>query len=456
MSMTTKMASRRFLRAVLSGGVALSALWAFGHCAIARAQTTLTVAMAANPQMETAEKLIDAFYAKYPDIKVKFQTLPENELRPTVLKDVATNAGQFDVVMIGSYEVPLWAQKGWLHDLTKDYIPSDPGYDVGDLTKPIADIVSYKGDLYGLPFYGSSSFTFYRKDLFAKAGLTMPEHPTWDQIAGFADKLNDRQHGMSGICLRGVPGWGQNLAALTTVINTFGGSWFDMNWTPQLTSPKTKAAVQFYVDLLRKSGEPDAASDGWQECLQLFSQGKAAMWYDDTVFAGPLIDQAAPDVKNNIGFAFAPVKETKYSGWLWAWGLSIPKTSRHADAAWKFISWVTSKDYIQLAGAKAGWGQVQPGSRNSTYQIPEYQKATATYSGITQESVNHADPLHPTVGKVPYTGVQYVSIPEFVQIGDFVSQQVAGAISGSLTVDQALDTSQKRVKEIMDDAGYGQ
>ncbi len=155
------------------------------------------------------------------------------------------------------------------------------------------------------------------------------------------------------------------------------------------------------------------------------------MWYDDTVFAGPLIDQAAPDVKNNIGFAFAPVKETKYSGWLWAWGLSIPKTSRHADAAWKFISWVTSKDYIKLAGQKAGWGQVPPGSRNSTYQIPEYQQATAAYAGITQESVNHADPLHPTVDKVPYTGVQYVSIPEFVQIGDFVSQQVAGAISGS-------------------------
>lgn len=444
------------VRRLLAAGVAALALSVFGAGRAQADTTTLTVAMAANPQMETAEKLIDAFYAKYPDIRVKFQTLPENDLRPTVLKDVATNGGQFDVVMIGSYEVPLWAQKGWIIDLSKTYIPGDPGYDVGDLTKPIASIVSYKGDLYGLPFYGSSSFTYYRKDLFQKAGLTMPEHPTWDQIAGFAAKLNDKASGVSGICLRGEPGWGQNLAALTTVINTFGGEWFDMNWKPQLTNPQTAAAVAFYVNLLRTSGEPDAASSGWQECLQLFSQGKTAMWYDDTVFAGPLIDQAVPSVKGNVGFAFAPVKDTKYSGWLWAWGLSIPKTSRHADAAWKFISWVTSQDYIKLAGEKAGWGQVPPGSRNSTYAIPQYQQATAAYAKITQDSVNNADPLHPTVGKVPYTGVQYVSIPEFVQIGDFVSQEIAGAISGAQSVDAALKKSQDRTKEIMDDAGYGQ
>jgi sorbitol/mannitol transport system substrate-binding protein len=454
--MTSKKNDWQRFGSLLFGTVAMTAV----SCVVSRGAkaetTTLTVAMAANPQMETAETLISAFYAKYPDIRVKFQTLPENELRPAVLKDVATDAGQFDVVMIGSYEVPLWAQKGWIYDLSRKYIPADPGYDVGDLTTPIADIVSYKGDLYGLPFYGSSSFTYYRKDLFAKAGLTMPEHPTWDQIESLAAKLNDPAHGISGICLRGVPGWGQNLAALTTVINTFGGSWFDMNWKPQLTSPNTKAAVSFYVDLLRKYGEPDAAGDGWQECLELFSQGKAAMWYDDTVFAGPLLDQAAASVKNNVGFAFAPVKMTKYSGWLWAWGLSIPKTSRHADAAWKFISWVTSKDYIKLAGEKAGWGTVPPGSRNSTYQIPQYQQATAAYAGITQASVNHADPLHPTVMPVPYTGVQYVSIPEFEQIGDFVSQQVAGAIAGSLTVDQAMQTSQTRVEGIMSDAGYGQ
>ncbi len=421
----------------------------------AHAETVdLTVALAANPQMETAAKLIDSFYAKYPDIKVKFQILPENQLRPTVLKDVATNSGQFDAVMIGAYEVPLWAEKGWIVNLGQDYVAKDAAWNVGDLTTAIKDLVSYKGDLFATPFYGSSSFMFYRKDLFQKAGLTMPERPTWDQVAQYAAKLDDKAGGMSGICLRGIPGWGQNLAPLTTVINTFGGRWFDEKWNPQLSAPKTKAAIDFYVDLLKQHGQPDAAKDGWQECLQLFTQGKVAMWYDDTVFAGPVLDQASPAVKDNVGFAMAPVKETKDSGWLWAWGLSIPKTSRHADAAWKLISWLTSEDYIKLAGEKAGWGQVPPGSRKSTYAIPEYQKATGAYGDLTIASIKGADPLHPTVDKVPYTGVQYVTIPEFEQIGDFTSQQLAGAISGQNTTDAAIAASEAKIKEVMEDAGY--
>ncbi|WP_271025200.1 extracellular solute-binding protein [Rhizobium sp. RCAM05973] len=203
-------------------------------------EVTLTVALAANPQMETAAKLIDNFYAKYPDIKVKFQTLPENQLRPTVLKDVATKSGQFDVVMIGAYEVPLWAEKGWITNLSKEYVAKDTEWKADDLLTPIRDLVSFKGDMFATPFYGSSSFMFYRKDLFDKAGLKMPEQPTWDQVAEYAAKLDDKSKNVSGICLRGIPGWGQSLAPLTTVINTFGGRWFNEKWEPQLSSEKAK------------------------------------------------------------------------------------------------------------------------------------------------------------------------------------------------------------------------
>jgi sorbitol/mannitol transport system substrate-binding protein len=436
------------------GAVAISALTLAVSAGWAKAEETLTVALAANPQMETAAKLIDNFYAKYPDIKVKFQILPENQLRPTVLKDVATNSGQFDVVMIGAYEVPLWAEKGWIVDLSKNYVPKDPEWKVGDLIPAIKDLVSYKGDMYATPVYGSSSFMFYRKDLFEKAGLKMPVNPTWDQIAEFAAKLDDKANGVSGICLRGVPGWGQSLAPLTTVINTYGGRWFDENWNVQLSAPKTKDAIHFYIDLLKSHGQPDAAKDGWAECLALFTQGKAAMWYDDTVFAGPVLDQANAQVKPNVGFALAPTKVKPDSGWLWAWGLSVPETSRHKDAAWKLISWLTSPEYIKLAGEKAGWQTVPPGSRKSTYELPEYQTATKDYADLTLKSISGANPLKSTVDPVPYTGVQYVDIPEFEQIGDFVSQQFAGALSGQMTTDEAIAASEAKIKEIMKEAGY--
>jgi sorbitol/mannitol transport system substrate-binding protein len=420
----------------------------------ASGNTTITVALAANPQMKTAESLIADFEQKNPGIKVNFTTLPENELRPAVTKDVATNAGQYDVAMIGSYEVPIWAQNGWIVPLD-DYVAKDPAWDKDDVLQPIKDIVSGQdGKLYGAPFYGSSSFLFYRKDLAAKAGVTIPERPTWDQVADAAAKMDDKQNGVSGVCLRGLPGWGQNLASLTTVINTFGGRWFDEQWHPQLTSPETTQAVQFYVDLLRSHGQPDAAKDGWEGCLQQITQGKTAMWYDDTVFAGSVLQQATPEVKDNIGFALAPVEKTEASGWLWSWGLAITKSSKHQDAAWKFISWATSKDYIKLAGGKAGWDSIPPGSRTSTYSIPEYQSAAQSYADLTLKSIDAANPKQPTVQPVPYTGVQYVQIPEFTDIGDFVSQQVAGAISGTQTVQEALQKSQDYTTEVVTKAGY--
>lgn len=417
-------------------------------------EVTINVALAANPQMKTAESLISDFEEKNPGIKVKFTTLPENELRPAVTKDVATNAGQFDVAMIGSYEVPIWADRGWIVPLD-DYAKEDTEWNEADLLEPIKNIVSKDDVLYASPFYGSSSFLFYRKDLAENAGVTISETPTWEEVQAAAAAMEDEAAGISGLCLRGLPGWGQNLAAVTTVINTFGGSWFNEDWEPQLNSPETKEAVQFYVDSLREYGQPDAAKDGWEGCLQQFSQGKTAIWYDDTVFAGSALDQATPEVEPNIAFAMAPTGPADLaSGWLWSWGLGITESSKNKDAAWKFISWVTSEDYIKLAGEEAGWDSIPPGSRASTYEIPEYLEAANRYADLTVKSIEAADPLQPTVDPVPYTGVQYVQIPEFVEIGDFVSQQIAGAISGTQTVDEALEKSQEYALKAVTDAGY--
>jgi sorbitol/mannitol transport system substrate-binding protein len=417
-------------------------------------KTVINVALAANPQMKTAESLIADFEEKNPDITVKFTTLPENDLRPAITKDVATGAGQFVVVMMGSYEVPIWAENKWIVPLD-EYVAGDTEWDEGDLLEPIKEIVSADDKLYGAPFYGSSSFLFYRKDLAKKAGVTIPEKPTWDEVEAAAAKMDDDASGVSGICLRGLPGWGQNLAAVTTVINTFGGRWFDEDWTPQLTTPETEEAVQFYVDLLRNYGQPDAAKDGWEGCLQQMSQGKTAMWYDDTVFAGSVLDAATPEVAKNIGFAMAPTGPSELpSGWLWSWGLGITASSQHPDEAWKFISWATSKDYIQLAGAEAGWDTIPPGSRKSTYEIPEYREAAADYADLTLASIEAANPEQTTVDPVPYRGVQYVQIPEFVDIGDYVSQQIAGAISGDESVADALEKSQTYTADAVEKAGY--
>ena len=402
----------------------------------------VTVAVVSNPlitsQMEPLTKSV--FEKQYPGITVKFATYTEGDLRAAIEKDVSTHSNAFNVIMIGNYETPLFAKNGWLDDLSTQFIAQQPSYDAGDLLPPIAKSLSYKGDLYAVPFYGESSMLYYRKDLFAQAGLTMPAHPTWTQVQGFAAKLN-KPGQVAGICLRGLAGWGDNMASLDTVVNTFGGQWFDMNWKPQLTSPAFVNATNFYVNLIRKYGESGASNDSFNQLLTLYGQGKCAMWYDATV-AATSIAGSYPSMAAKTGYAFAPVNLTKSSGWLWTWSLGIPKGVSNQSDAWKFVSWATSKSYDQLVAKKYGWAAVPPGTRTSLYNTPQYQQAAKGFAGITLASINSTDPLHPTLHPAPYTGIQFVDIPQFESLGVQVAQQIAGAIAGTETVNQALTTSQ--------------
>jgi sorbitol/mannitol transport system substrate-binding protein len=409
---------------------------------------TITALMVGNPQMEDIQKLTADNFTKQTGIKVKFTILPENELRDKVTQDVANQGGQYDVATVGGYEVPIWAKNGWLQELS-DKANADAGYDTGDLLKPmVAALTADDGKMYGAPFYGESSFLMYNKDLFAAKGLTMPEHPTWDQVAQFAAKLNDKSKGVAGICLRGLPGWGELFAPLTTVVNTFGGTWFEKDWTPKVNAPEFKQATQFYVDLVKKYGESGAPQSGFTECLNTFGQGKAAMWYDATSAAGTLEDPKASKVAGHVGYVYAPVDKTQYSGWLWTWSWVMPKTTKKADSAWKFISWATSKDYENLVGNKLGWSRVPSGKRTSTYKIPQYQDSAKAFADVTLGSIEHADPQNPGVQPRPALGVQYVGIPEFADLGTKVSQEVSAAIAGSTTVDKALDDGQQQAEAV--------
>ena len=432
-------ALKRLGACVAVAGVVLTAACA-GAGSIGATSQTVTIAMVSNSQMTDARSLAYKFEQANPGIKLRFITLSENQARAKITASTAMGGGEFDVVMISNYETSQWAENGWLVNLS-DYIKDTPGYDQNDFIPSLRESLSYKGDMYSVPFYGESSFLMYRKDLLDKAGITMPRTPTWQQVADAAAKLNSRD--MVGICLRGKPGWGEVLAPLDTVINTFGGRWYDEHWNAQLTSPEVKKAVNFYVDTVQKSGEPGPATSGFAECATQFSQGRAAMWYDATSATSVVEDPKSSTVVGKVGYALAPSVEKPNSGWLYTWSLGIPKSSDKKDAAWKFISWMTDKNYIQLVGKELGWEHVPPGSRLSTYQIPEYQAVSKAYAQATLDSIEGADPLKPTVKPVPYTGVQFLAIPEFQDLGTRVSQQISAAIAGQKSADDALEQSQK-------------
>jgi sorbitol/mannitol transport system substrate-binding protein len=428
----------------LLGAVALA-----GFSLPAYAETTLTIATVNNGDMIRMQKLTDDFTKANPDIKLNWVTLEENVLRQKVTTDIATKGGQFDVLTIGTYEVPIWGKKGWLVPLDK--LGAD--YDVDDLLPAIRAGLTVDGKLYAAPFYGESSMVMYRKDLMEKAGLTMPEKPTWEFIRQAADKMTDKAAGVYGICLRGKPGWGENMAFLSATANSFGARWFDEKWEPQFNSPEWKATLDYYVPLMKADGPPGASANGFNENLALFNDGKCGMWIDATV-AASFVTGKDSKVADKVGFALAPDNGLgKRGNWLWAWSLAVPAGSNKVDAAEKFISWATSKHYAELVASKEGWANVPPGTRTSLYKNPEYQKA-APFAQPTLDSINTADPTHPTVKPVPYTGVQFVAIPEFQGIATDVGQDFSAALAGSMSVDDALAKAQASTEAAMKKAGY--
>jgi len=426
---------------ILSAGLSLA-------CA-AQAAETLTIATVNNSDMIRMQRLSKVFEEQHPDVKLNWVVLEENVLRQRLTTDIATQGGQFDVLTIGTYETPLWAAKHWLEPM-KD-LPA--AYDVADIFPSVRQGLSLNDTLYALPFYGESTVTYYRTDLFKQAGLTMPEHPTWTQLGEFAAKLHHPDKEQYGMCLRGKAGWGENMALLSTMANTFGARWFDEQWQPELTGPEWTAAANFYVNTLKNYGPPGVSSNGFNETLALFNSGKCAIWVDASVAGSFTTDKTQSRVADTVGFAPAPVEVTdKGSSWLYAWSLAIPTTSRHKEAARAFITWATSKDYIQLVADKDGITNVPPGTRLSTYN-DAYLKA-APFARITLQMMQNADPVHPSAKPVPYVGIQYVTIPEFQAIGTSVGKLFSAALTGQMSVEQALSAAQIATVKDMKRAGY--
>ncbi|NSX92188.1 MULTISPECIES: ABC transporter substrate-binding protein [Rhizobium/Agrobacterium group] len=409
----------------------------------------INIATVNNGDMIIMQKLSSA-WEKETGNKINWIVLEENVLRERVTTDIATNGGQFDIMTIGGYEAPIWGKQGWLAPV--DDLGDD--YDYADLLDPIKKGLTVDGKLYAVPFYTESSFTLYRKDLFDAAGLKMPDNPTYDQIKDFAAKLTDKSKQQYGICLRGKPGWGENMAFLGTMINTYGGRWFDMDWKPQLTSEPWKKAIADYVALMTSYGPPGAAANGFNENQTLFSSGRCAMWIDATSAAGRVYDPKQSQVADKTAFTRAPVEVTPNgSSWSWSWNLAIPNSTKKLETAKSFVKWATSKSYVKTVGESEGWVAVPPGTRKSTYELPEYKKA-APFADTVLKAIMSADPSKPTKDPVPYTGVQFVAIPEFQSIGTVVGQQIAAALSGQQTVDAALEGAQKQVERDMTRAGY--
>jgi sorbitol/mannitol transport system substrate-binding protein len=401
----------------------------------------LTIAIVNNGHMINMQTVAEA-YTEETGVKLNWVALEEGVLREQVTSDTATGGGQYDVINIGMQEAPIWGAAGWIEPLN-----FSAEYDVEDILPAMRAGLSNDGTLYAAPFYGESSMVMYRKDLTDAAGVTIRDNDSWARVKDAAAAIHDPDNGVYGACLRGKPGWGDNMAFITTVVNSFGGAWFDEEGRPQLDSAMWNEAINFYVDLLGNYGPPGSEGNSFNEILALYNEGKCGMWIDATIAASFLeVDGVEYAQSPNAGNAAG-------ANWLWAWAFAIPAGSPNAEEAQKFIEWATSKEYVQAVGnhPEFGWGSVPTGQRASTYEIAEF-KAAAGFAAAEMAAIDSAAPAASDIK--PYVGVQFAAIPEFPEVGSAVAQEMAAALSGAKSVEDALAASQAAADAIMREAGY--
>lgn len=407
---------------------------------------SINVLMINSPQFEELQTLTEKYFTPDTGIKVNFTSLPENDLRDRVSQEFSAQAGEYDVASISAYDTPIFAANNWLASVEEQATSSEE-YNLDDMFDSITSLLRGEdGELYAVPFFAEGSFLFYRTDVMDEAGIEIPERPTWDEVAEAARTIQDGEFEEDGICLRGLAGWGQNLAPFSTVVNTFGARWVDENWNPQLDSPEFEEALEFYADLLQDAGPQGSAQNGVLECINFAVEGSVAMMYDATSIAAQVEADDSP-TQGDWGYAQAPVKETDNSGWLWTWAWGIQEASDAKDESWEFASWATSEEYQELVAEEFGWQKVPAGTRQSLYDNEDYQDAAETFYEAELTAIQEPDPDHPGLYDQPYKGVQYMGIPEFQDFGTRASQEFSDVIAGNTSPEQALQESQKIVEE---------
>jgi sorbitol/mannitol transport system substrate-binding protein len=419
---------------------------------------TINIALANNPLSQALARLAQENF-KADGVAVNISVLPENDLRQRLTTEASTGGTTYDIYYIGPYEAQTWAKNGWTENLEpyfeKMSADDKAWYDRGDLIKGMVQSVSLDGQAYGICFYGEGSFLMYNKALFEARGLTMPEKPTWTEVYEMAKMIHDPSKGIVGMTMRGAPGWGMSGAPFVTMVNAFGGKFFDMNWNATVDTPEQRAAWNMYKNILREAGQPDILSYTYNECIALMQSGNCGMYYDATSIAPPL-EGVESKVAGKMGYVVAPHdKQQRNTGWLWNWTMCInPKIDQaRKDAAFKFMLWATSKDYVKLslAGDKTG-GSTPPSVRSSTYKLPEY--ASVPYVPAELAALEDMDFTKPCLDPVPYVGLQYIAIPEFADAGDKMTQNLADFVVDNITLDEAIRRTQAVFEAVAEEGAY--
>lgn len=391
------------------------------------AGVTIHAAMQKHSAVEAVKALVSEF-EEQTNIKVEFDILPQEEIFSKTELALASNSGQYDVIMTENMFIPKYHKSGWLTDLNP--LIKANNLDTSDFSQGFLNALSHDGATYGIPFYGESTMLMYNKEIFEKNGITSPP-TTMDELVDVAKKLT--KDGEYGIAMRGLRGQGMNVYVWAGFFNAFGGKWFT-DGKPTVNSPEGIKSVEVFADLLKNYSPLGGTEFSWDQVQLNLQQGNVAMAIDATNFASRVEDPENSKVVGKIGYADVPSGPAGFFPSISTWGLAIPKSSKHADAAFEFITWVTSKE-IQLRTALEG--NRADVTRTSVFEDPKYKERYNYDNGQWVATVSNAFNKSNPDYRPP--------IEQWNQFGDRLGIAVSEAMAGKSAKD-ALDQAQKDIE----------
>lgn len=395
------------------------------------------------PNQEAIMGLVPVF-EELTGIKVTRELVNEEILRQKTTIDITAKTGVYDLMLVDPTYMPLLLKGEGLEDLGPFFenpkLTDIDWYDwPSDFPEGFLQMGQQNGIQYGIPLHLSGTLMFYRKDLFQEAGIDAPAK-TMDELMDQASKLHNPDEEMYGIAMRGMRGAGLNVFIWACFLKSFGGTWFDQNWKPMLDSPEAIESVEFYADILNKYGPPGVSSWEWSKTLAAMQAGNVAIVIDTPAFGISIEDTEKSKTAGLWGYAPQPSGPNGITMDPYSWYMSINKNSKHKEAAWLFLTWMTSKEVQTLIGGPAVYV-----SRLSVNNDPEWQKTypwLAEWQAALMENAKYADPdARPR-------------IPEWPEVGDITGAALESVIAQQITAKDAMDDAVERITEVMEEAGY--
>lgn len=401
----------------------------------AEEQVELTIIIEQVPDYDIVAELTKEFEAENPNIKIVWDAMPYDAMRDKILTSFLAPEGTYDIIIVDNPWMDEFPAAGFLADLT-EYVNNTPDYNFDDFAGPVRELSVQDGKIMSIPYYNYALGLIVRQDLFddqamkdkfqAEYGRELTIPTTLDEYLEVGKFF--KANGIAGAAMQPQRGYKIN-EEWKNWLYAEGGNLMDADGNVVINSEAAKKALEKYIEMYNTAAPENSINWGFDDALRSMAAGESAtmMSYNWMLPTLNNPEGQAGDLAGKFQLYPVPGGKAVLGAWYWA----IPSNAVNKDAAWKFISWVTSpaidKQRVINGGAP---------TRVSVMNDPEvWEKGYGEeYYKTVNTILSNCEPL----GR----GVHADEIS--IEVGNYLNSVVVGEMS----IDEGLAAIEAKITEI--------